>query len=44
MKLVSYVVEAKYENGDATIDITLKDMGDTFNIHSFNLYSMALFK
>jgi len=41
---VSYIVPAKYENGDATITITLKEVGDSFQVYSFNLDSLALFE
>ncbi len=42
--LVTYVVPVKYSNGDATITIILKDLGESFEIYNLNINSMALFK
>lgn len=39
---VTYTVPAKYENGDATITVTLKESGDSFTVYHFNLNSLAL--
>jgi len=39
---VTYVVPAKYENGDATITVTLKEEQDSFSVYHFNLNSMTL--
>ncbi|MEA3588648.1 hypothetical protein J6I75_09800 [Pseudidiomarina sp. 1APP75-27a] len=39
---VTYVVPATYENGDATLTVTLKEEDDSFSVYEFNLNSMAL--
>ncbi len=41
---VTYVVPAHYENGDATITVTLKEEGDSFSVYRFNLNSLTLLK
>jgi hypothetical protein len=40
--IVNYSVLAKYENGDANISISLKEVEDSFEVYKFNLNSMAL--
>ncbi len=42
MTLVTYTIAAKYSNGDATITIILKEIENGFQLHTFNLNSMAL--
>jgi len=44
MTLVTYTILGKYENGDATITMTLRDEGESFKIYRFNIDSMAFFK
>jgi Na+-transporting methylmalonyl-CoA/oxaloacetate decarboxylase gamma subunit len=39
---VTYVVPAKYENGDANLTITLKEEGDSFSVYHFKLNSLTL--
>lgn len=39
---VTYVVPANYENGQATLTVTLKEEGDSFSVYQFNLNSMTL--
>ncbi|WDT84396.1 DUF3887 domain-containing protein [Alteromonas sp. 009811495] len=41
---VTYIVPAKYENGEATLTITLKEEGESFSVYHFNLNSLALFE
>ncbi len=42
---ISYKVPAKYEKGDATLNIILKEVGEgRFIIYKFNLDSLALFE
>jgi hypothetical protein len=40
---VSYQVPAKYEKGNATLSITLKEVDNGFIVYNFNLNSLALF-
>ena len=40
--LVTYTIDAVYENGDATITIVLLDLGTAFQVYRFNVNSMAL--
>jgi len=40
--LVTYTIDAVYENGDAVITITLLDLGNSFNVYKFYINSMAL--
>ena len=42
MTIVSYEVPAKFENGEATIFVNLKDEDGEFSIYGFNVNSMAL--
>ncbi len=42
--IVTYSIEAHYENGDATITIKLLDLNESFEVYSFNVNSMALIK
>ena len=39
---VTYNINAKYENGDAVINIVLLDLGDHFQIYNFHINYMAL--
>lgn len=41
---VTYTIPTKYENGDATITLTLKEEGDSFSVYQFNLNSLTLLK
>ena len=43
MTAVTYKVKAIYENGDATLNIVLKESGDSFKFFRFNVDSLALF-
>jgi hypothetical protein len=40
--LVTYTINAEYENGDAVITIVLLDLGTNFQVYRFNINSMAL--
>lgn len=40
---VTYTVPATYENGNATLIITLKEEADSFSVYHFKLNSLALF-
>ncbi len=40
--IVTYTVNTTYEKGDATVTITLLDLGNDFQIYRFNINSMAL--
>ena len=40
--IVTYNVDAKYENGDATLTFTLVSANENVELHHFNLRSMAL--
>ncbi len=42
--IVTYVVQAKFENGDATITARLQDDDGVFTVYSFNVNSMALYE
>lgn len=42
--LVEYNVDAKYENGDAVINLKLLSRGGTFEIYRFNISSEILLK
>ena len=44
MTLVTYIVPAIYENGDAKLTVVLKEKNESFEIHRFNVDSMALFR
>jgi hypothetical protein len=43
MTAVTYKIKAIYENGDATLNIVLKESGDSFKFFRFNVDSLALF-
>jgi len=43
-KLVVYQIPAEFENGDATINVTLSDRDGEFNIYNFKVDSMAFFE
>lgn len=40
--IVTYTIDAKYENGDAVISISLLDLGNSFQVWKFNVNSSAL--
>jgi len=40
--LITYIIPVKYEAGEATITLTLRDTDGEFLIHYFNLNSLAL--
>ena len=40
--IVTYKIDAQYENGDAVISIGLLDQGGSFRIHNFNFNSEVL--
>lgn len=40
--LVTYTINAEYENGNAIVTIVLLDLGNTFQVYSFNVNSTAL--
>ena len=42
--IVTYVVQAKFENGDATITARLLDDDGVLSIHGLNVNSMALYE
>jgi hypothetical protein len=42
MKFIAYTVICHYENGDATLSISLKQVDQGFEIYSYHLNSMAL--
>ena len=44
MTLVTYLVPAKYANGDATLTLILKEKNESFDIYNFNVDSMVLFE
>ena len=40
--VVSYEVEAQYSTGEATVLISLLDLGDSFKVYHFNFQTQAL--
>jgi hypothetical protein len=41
-KIITYKVDAQYENGEAVISIGLLDQGGSFRVHNFNFNSEVL--
>jgi hypothetical protein len=41
-KIVTYSIDAVYENGNAVLTVSLLDLGDSFQIYKFNFNSSAL--
>jgi hypothetical protein len=42
--LVSYLIPVKYEHGQATVSLVLKEKENSFEVYRFNVDSMALLK
>ena len=40
--IVTYTIDAVYENGDAVITMSLLDRGNSFQVYKFHINSMAL--
>lgn len=44
LTLVSYSIPVKYEHGQATVSVALKEKENSFEVYRFNVNSMALLK